>query len=277
MPFRKSPVNHSRWNGNEKAGLALTVFREVLMTFAPDEAREETPAEFSKRLGLSFKNQALLARALTHRSYVNEHPEELEDNERLEFLGDAVLDFLCGAWLYNHYPEMREGELTRMRSALVRTEQLAEFARSLSLGPALRLGHGEIVGKGRERDLLLCATFEALVGAIYLESGIETTLDFIQPLLAKAVIPLLKEADSRDPKSRLQEWSQARHLGIPEYVIVQTSGPDHEPLFIVEVRIKADVYGRGSGQNKAAAERMAALKAFEFINSSSHSNPNEIK
>ena len=148
-------------------------------------ARLVTPSELAKRLDLVFTNQALLTRALTHRSYLNEHPETLEDNERLEFLGDAVLDFLSGAWLYNHYPEMSEGELTRMRSALVRTEQLAEFARSLSLGDALRLGRGEIVGKGRERDLLLCATFEALVGALYLDQGIEAALNSFNRYLPK--------------------------------------------------------------------------------------------
>src|SRR5512137_2077853 len=149
--------------------LALPAFREAGMDYVPDGDKEESPAALTKRLGLPFKNLLLLTRSLTHRSYINEHPEALEDNERLEFLGDAVLDFVSGAWLYNHFPEMAEGELTRMRSALVRTEQLAEFARAISLGAAMRLGKGEIAAKGRERDVLLCATFEALVGALYLE------------------------------------------------------------------------------------------------------------
>ncbi len=109
-----------------------------------------------------------LQRALTHRSYVNEHPESIEDNERLEFLGDAVLDFTVGAYLYNHYPEMAEGDLTSMRSALVHTEQLARFARKIDLGPAMRLGHGELQAGGRDKSPLLCDTFEALIGAIYL-------------------------------------------------------------------------------------------------------------
>jgi ribonuclease-3 len=238
------------------------------MKHVPVGARQVTPSELAKRLDLVFSNQALLTRALTHRSYLNEHPETLEDNERLEFLGDAVLDFLSGAWLYNHFPEMSEGELTRMRSALVRTEQLAEFARNLSLGEALRLGRGEIVGKGRERDLLLCATFEALVGALYLDQGIEAALKFIQPLLTNATEPLLLKSDSLDPKSRLQEWSQAKHSGIPEYITVQTSGPDHDRLYVVEVRIKDEVYGQGSGPSKATAARAAAQKALEYINSS---------
>ncbi len=121
----------------------------------------EPPADFARRLGLKFKNGLLLSRALTHRSYLNEHPEALEDNERLEFLGDAVLDFLVGAWLYNRFPEMREGELTRLRSALVRTEQLAEFAGQHGFGAAMRLGRGESQAGGRARQALLCATFEA--------------------------------------------------------------------------------------------------------------------
>src|SRR5512140_1606819 len=133
------------------------------MHTTPNGDKNESPAGLAKRLGLPFKNLLLLTRSLTHRSYINEHPEALEDNERLESLGDAVLDFVAGAWLYNHFPEMAEGELTRMRSALVCTPQLAEFARALNLGPAMRLGHGEAQAGGRERDVLLCATFEALI------------------------------------------------------------------------------------------------------------------
>lgn len=235
------------------------------MDIAPDQTGEETPAELATRLGLSFTDQQLLTRSITHRSYLNEHAEAQEDNERLEFLGDAVLDFVCGAWLYNCFPEMSEGELTRMRSALVRTEQLAEFGRTLSLGSAMRLGRGEIVGRGRERDVLLCATFEALVGALYLDAGIQAARDFIHPLLEKATGVLLQEADTFDPKSRLQEWSQSKHKGVPEYVLVDATGPDHERIFEVEVLIKGVVFGRGSGPSKAVATRKAAQNAFEFV------------
>src|SRR5450759_2157263 len=143
---------------------------------------EETPQQLAERLHLPFKDSMLLSRALTHRSYLNEHPEAIEDNERLEFLGDAVLDFVVGAWLYNHFPEMAEGDLTRMRSALVHTEQLAEFARAINLGPAMRLGHGEIQAGGRNRPALLCDTFEALIGAIYLQGDIQAVLKFTDPL-----------------------------------------------------------------------------------------------
>ena len=129
------------------------------------------PQELAARMGVSFNDGLLLSRALTHRSYLNEHSEAIEDNERLEFLGDAVLDFVVGAWLYNRYPEMPEGDLTRMRSALVYTEQLAKFAGMLDLGSALRLGRGEDQAGGRERSTLLCDAFEAVIGAIYLDMG----------------------------------------------------------------------------------------------------------
>lgn len=137
----------------------------------------ETPAEFASRILPGLRDIMLLSRALTHRSYLNEHPEALEDNERLEFLGDAVLDFVVGAWLYNRYPEMPEGDLTRMRSALVHTAQLAEFARRLEIGRAMRLGRGEIQAGGYERAGLLCDTFEAVIGALYLEKDIEGSSD----------------------------------------------------------------------------------------------------
>ncbi len=135
---------------------------------------EETPEELANRLGLPFKDLLLLRRSLTHRSFINEHPESIEDNERLEFLGDAILDFLVGEWLYHRFPEMPEGDLTRMRSALVHTEQLADFARQLELGRGLRLGRGEVISGGRTRSALLCDEFEALIGAIYLDSGLNS-------------------------------------------------------------------------------------------------------
>lgn len=235
------------------------------MDHVPEGDKEESPAELAQRLGLPFANLLLLSRSLTHRSYINEHPEALEDNERLEFLGDAVLDFLCGAWLYNHFPEMSEGGLTRMRSALVRTEQLAEFARALSLGAALRLGRGEIVARGRDRDVLLCATFEALVGALYLQAGIEGAMEFIHPFFERAAGTIVLESDTFDPKSRLQEWSQSQHFGIPQYVTIQVSGPDHERQFEVEVRIQGEVRGHGSGHSKAAAARAAAQEALDLV------------
>jgi len=245
--------------------LAHTEFREAAMIHVPDGAREESPSSLSQRLGLHFNDLLLLRRALTHRSYINEHPEALEDNERLEFLGDAVLDFVVGDWLYNHFPEMPEGDLTRMRSALVCNEQLAEFARALDLGQAMRLGHGEDQAGGRSRDVLLGGTFEAVIGALYLQNDIEAIQRFMRPMLEKASEGFLSRPDLQDPKSRLQEWSQGQKLGVPKYVVVQISGPDHERLFEIEVQIDGKVYGRGRGHNKQTATRAAAQAALDAI------------
>jgi ribonuclease-3 len=229
---------------------------------------EESPAALLQRLGLPFKNALLLTRALTHRSFINEHPEALEDNERLEFLGDAVLDFIAGAWLYNRFPEMAEGELTRMRSALVRTEQLAEFARSMDLGSAMRLGRGEDQAGGRRRDVLLCATFEAVIGALYLQRDIKTIQDFIHPMLEKTSERVLQSPDFLDPKGRLQEWSQRQKLGVPKYLIVSVSGPDHDRDFEVEVHIGDKVCGRGTGHSKQLAEVTAAQTVLDNLDKS---------
>ena len=238
------------------------------MNHTPDGEREESPAALVQRLDLPFTNLLLLTRALTHRSYINEHPEALEDNERLEFLGDAVLDFVSGAWLYNHFPEMAEGELTRMRSALVCTEQLAVFARLLNLGAAMRLGHGEEQAGGRQRDILLCATFEALIGALYLQTDIFTVQRFFHNMIENVGEQFLLRFDQQDPKSRLQEWSQGHKLGIPQYVVLQASGPDHDRLFEVEVHINGKVYGQGAGHNKQTAARLAAQASLEIIENS---------
>ena len=175
-----------------------------------DDVITESPEQFSKRLKLSFHDYFLLTRALTHRSYLNENKDAIEDNERLEFLGDAVLDFMVAEWLYNHYPEKPEGDLTRLRAALVHTDQLADFARKISLGSALRLGKGETQAGGRERTTLLCDAFEALIGALYLHGGIPAVKDFMVPLLTEVVDLILLNHLDEDTKSRLQEWAQGQ-------------------------------------------------------------------
>jgi ribonuclease-3 len=229
------------------------------------DLREESPQEFAERLGLSFSDPFLLTRALTHRSYLNEHPEAIEDNERLEFLGDAVLDFLVGAWLYNRFPEMSEGNLTRLRSALVRTENLAEFAQDIDLGSAILLGRGEDEAGGRERQALLCASFEALVGALFLEGGISAVQSFVEPLLEPAARQILSVHKDRDPKSLLQEWAQSEGHGTPYYRTVAAMGPDHAKMFEVEVQLNGQVYGRGIGQSKQSAAKAAAVAALDSL------------
>lgn len=230
-------------------------------TFFPRDF--ESASDLSRRLGLSFSNLSLLTRALTHRSYVNENPSSPEDNERLEFLGDAVLDFIVGAWVYNRFPEMPEGELTKMRSAIVRNDQLARYARSIRLGGALRLGRGEFSTGGSQRDGLLGSAFEALIGALYLDAGLEAVEAFVHPLLEESQDFILEEI--HDPKSVLQEWAQAEKMGAPQYVTISSSGPDHAKVFEVEVRIQGMTYGRGHGSSKHIAARIAAQTALESL------------
>jgi ribonuclease-3 len=223
---------------------------------------QESPQEFARRLGLPFNDWLLLSRALTHRSYLNEHTEALEDNERLEFLGDAVLDFVVGAWLYNRYPEMPEGDLTRMRSALVYTDQLANFGRAVGLGNAMRLGRGESQAGGRDRSALLCDTFEAVIGALYLDSGIDAVLDFVGPLLDEASDEILAKRRTEDPKSMFQEWAQGEGFSAPQYITRSAAGPDHSKVFEVDALVNGKIYGSGNGPSKQAAAKAAARDAL---------------
>jgi ribonuclease III len=246
-------------------GLALPEFREVPVTSNPNMRVVESAASLNERLGLSFSNLSLLTRALTHRSYVNENQNALEDNERLEFLGDAVLDFIVGEWVFHRFPEMPEGDLTKVRSSLVRNDRLAELARHLDLGSALRLGRGERASGGHRRINLLGSTFEALLGALYLDSDLEKVKRFVIPLLDQMRESVLDEIN--DPKSQLQEITQSLKLGTPHYRVVETNGPDHARIFTVEVEVAGEVKGRGSGSSKSNAEHAAAKDALRHFKS----------
>lgn len=229
-----------------------------------------TPEQLRDRLDLQFiRDVSTLTTALTHSSYVNENPSAKADNERLEFLGDAVLDFVVGAWVYKQFPKMMEGELTRLRSSLVRTETLAAIARKLGVGKAMRLGKGELLSGGRERDVLLCATFEAIVGAIYLSAGLEKAQNFISPFLMPLTSEILKKVKTIDPKSQLQEITQSMGFGIPTYVTVEATGPEHAKTFVIEVNIKGKSWGKGSGSSKHAAQLAAANQALDALKQSS--------
>ena len=224
-----------------------------------------TPEDFLQVSGLSFEDPSLLRRALTHRSYLNEHPEAVEDNERLEYLGDAALDFITAAWIYNRFPEMNEGELTRLRSALVRTEQLAAFAQEVRLGEALYLGKGEAITGGRKRQALLCAAFEALMGALYLDSGLEAVDEFMQPRLLQATQQAIDDERLLDARSQLQMWAQAEVGLTPQYETISSSGPDHDREFVVRVQVGSDISARGSGKSKQEAAQHAARTALAEI------------
>ena len=215
----------------------------------------------------TFRDPSLLERALTHRSYLNEHPElAIDDNERLEFLGDAVLDFVTGAWLYNRFPEMPEGRLTSLRAALVKTEALAKFAVQIGLNEHLRLGKGEADTGGRGRASMLADAFEAILGALYLDQGLDAVRDFLGQLLPEETERVLVGEGDRDAKSILQEWSQAERGITPRYRSVDEHGPDHAKTFNVEVRIGEEIVGRGDGPSKQAAAQAAARDALRRLN-----------
>jgi ribonuclease III len=212
--------------------------------------------------GLHFHDSTLVLRALTHSSFANERPGIEEDYERLEFLGDAVLDFLVAFWLFQKYPALPEGELTRIRSALVRTESLAGLSRRLGLGKLLRIGKGERQTGGANRNTLLCACLEALMGALVLDQGTSAVYDFLSPYFESQGEELLNKELSTDFKSTFQEWAQSRSGNTPAYRMVRAEGPDHDRWYTVEVLIADTVYGSGSGNSKQNAEQEAARQAM---------------
>ena len=223
----------------------------------------EIVQQFALRNGLAFSDPALLRTALTHRSYLNEHADlDWEDNERLEYLGDAVLDFVLAEYLYRGYPAAPEGELTALRAALVRRETLARLAQRLDIGPALFMGHGEVETGGRERAANLCGAFEAVVGALYLDQGLQSVTEWVMPLMEVELTGAHAGVADKDPKSRLQELAQGK-LGItPRDRTVGAEGPDHAKTFTVEVSLGEAVSGRGEGPNKQVAAQNAALDAL---------------
>lgn len=222
--------------------------------------------ELQARLGIQFNSRTLLVQALAHRSFLNENPGVApSDNERLEFLGDALIDFVAAEHLYDHFPSLQEGDLTNLRAALVKTSTLADFAQQIDLGSYILLGRGEAAGGGRHRRSLLCAAFESLAGAIFLDQGLATAhnflLRFIEPTLEDVAIEEL----GKDPKSELQETSQGQWQLTPSYRTVSEQGPDHAKEFTVEVLIGDDVFGQGIGRNKQTAAQRAARQALDRI------------
>jgi ribonuclease-3 len=216
-----------------------------------------------------FRNKELLSRALTHSSYANEHMSEggapIDDNERLEFLGDAILDFVAAKWLYQHFPDLDEGRLTSLRAALVRASTLAHFAESINLPEHLRLGKGEAESGGRHRANILSDAFEALMAALYLDQGLEAVSAYFEQMIETTAPVVLHENLDRDPKSQLQEWSQATLSVTPRYKVVATEGPDHAKTFTVEVWLGNYLAAEGSGSSKQVAEQTAARAALAAL------------
>lgn len=217
---------------------------------------------FLDKVGWQASNISLYEQALTHSSYAHEKGHRRIHNERLEFLGDAVLELVISDYLYHHYPQLSEGKLTKLRADLVCEASLARLAFELNLGDYLRLGKGEIVSGGSSRPSLLGDTIEALIGAIYLDQGLEKSRDYILQLYTPILHDLKEGVLRRDFKTLLQEFSQARFSVTPVYRIVSESGPDHNKEFEAEVILAAEPVGCGKGRSKKEAEQAAARQAW---------------
>lgn len=225
--------------------------------------------ELENRIGITFKNKENLRRAFVHRSYLNENQKETESNERLEFLGDAVLEFIVSNYLFSKFINQDEGHLTALRSRLVNTTSLAGTARELGLGQLLLMSRGE-AQTGRNNPSLLANTVEAIIGAIFVDQGIEAAERFVGKFIIEKVHEIVKES-LKDPKSLLQEFVQAKGLPAPVYQVVSQEGPDHARQFTVEVLIDKKSYGQGGGASKKVATQVAAGIALAKWNNSNSS------
>jgi ribonuclease-3 len=222
-------------------------------------------AALQKTLGIRFNDPSLLEQALVHTSYVNENVGITTSNERLEFLGDAVLGFIIAGELYQRLPQSTEGDMTELRSSLVRGDALSRLAEAISLGDYLYLGKGEEASGGRLKPANLAGAMEAVIAAIFLDQGPNATRDFILKLMDKELNKILSQGIEPDYKSQLQELIQARHQQTPTYQVIEETGPDHDRMFSVEVRVGGTVLGRGSGKSKKSAEEEAARSALDQL------------
>jgi ribonuclease-3 len=222
--------------------------------------------ELQKTLGVAFEQQELLTQALTHSSYANENPGFAPaSNERLEFLGDAILGLIVAENLFRDFPSMAEGEMTRLRSILVKQETLARVAEAIRLGSYLHLGKGEEASGGREKPANLARALEALIAAVYLDHGFAVTEQLVLEILDTELLKTLYQGTIIDYKSQLQEMLQAKMQQTPVYNLIETQGPDHDKNFTVEVRIGNEILATGIGRSKKKAETEAARAALEQL------------
>ena len=222
-----------------------------------------------QKIQYEFKDKNLLEEALRHSSYVNEQaPVIMQDNERLEFLGDAVLSLTVGHLLMYHYPELKEGELSRMRSQLVNESQLSEIAQEIDLGCHIKLGKGELQTNGYEKSSILADAFEALLAAVYLDGGFDAALQLIRTKFTGLILSEGISMAHQDYKSRLQEVVQTTPMEMANYQVISESGPDHDKTFIVQLKIE-DILTEGEGKSKKIAEQEAARKALTILRKTS--------
>ncbi len=224
-------------------------------------------SEFQRKLIYEFKNVDLLVESLRHSSFVNEHPEmDIQDNERLEFLGDAVLNLVVGHILMQRYPDLKEGDLSRMRANLVNESQLASIARKMDLGSHILLGKGEVQSKGREKKSILANTYEAVIAAVYLDGGFDAVFRIIDGAFSSLMDFVARPSANHDYKSQIQELVQLKYQKIPDYTVVHESGPDHDKTFHVQLKIE-EIQTKGVAKSKKAAEQDAARKGLEILQS----------
>lgn len=219
----------------------------------------------AKKLDIHFNDIGLLDTALTHRSYLNENKSIKEHNERLEFLGDAVLELIVTEYLFTNCPDKKEGELTSFRSAAVKTATLAKLSRELGYGKYLKMSKGEERTGGRDKDYLMANTFEAVLGAIYLDKGIKECEKFLKKVVFPEIEHIIENRLDIDPKTQFQEMAQTNFKQTPNYKVIKESGPDHDKTFIVGVYVGKKKLGEGTGLSKQKAEEAAAEKALEKI------------
>lgn len=211
----------------------------------------------------NIKNQGLKNTAFTHRSYLNENPQKnLSSNERLEFLGDSILSFVVSDYLYKNFTHLPEGDLTNLRALLVQAKTLGKISDELGFGAHLRMSKGEADGGGRENNTILANTYEAVIGALFLDRGLEEVTEFIKITLLVKIPQILTKGSFKDDKSLLQELVQEKHLPAPIYKILKSEGPDHAKVFTVGVYIDDKLATQGSGRSKNEAEKQAAQKAL---------------
>lgn len=213
----------------------------------------------------TFSNKKLYEMAFIHRSYLNETKEQLESNERLEFLGDSILSFIMSDHLYKTYPDFKEGVLTNLRSLLVNTKTLAKAAKQLDLGKHLKLSRGEEESKGRQNDTLLANSFEALIGALYLDQSIDAVYEFLKVTLFPLANEYVERREFKDPKSILQESVQAKKRHSPVYKVLNEEGPPHAKVFTMGVFVDEELMGQGVGKSKQEAEETAAKAALSHL------------
>ena len=219
--------------------------------------------EFEEKIGYEFKNRSLLEQAFTHRSYINENRgEKREHNERLEFLGDAVLELVVTEFLFAKYPDKAEGDLTSYRAALVNTVSISDAATKLGMNEFLLLSRGEAKDTGRARAIILANAFEAVIGAIYLDQGYESAKKFIAEQLFHKTDEVVEKGLWQDAKSRFQEIAQEKNAVTPSYDVISQTGPDHDKRFVVGVYLGTDKIATGEGRSKQEAEQVAAQKAL---------------